>query len=81
MKRKILAFFAVIMMALAGFAPPAAAYSLKDLYVDLANNNACSQCDLSDANLSGANLSGAKLNGAKFCGTIMPNGSEKNDNC
>ena len=37
--------------------------------------------DLRDANLSGANLSGADLSRARFCGTVMPDGKTRNDNC
>lgn len=36
----------------------------------------CPKCDL-----RGAKLRGANLRGAKFCGTTMPNGKIRNDNC
>ena len=76
MKKTILAFLAVLVVALAGFAPPAAAYRQSDLdklhqYAQLLQNHDCQECNLTDADLSGIRLVGANLFGAALGGANL----------
>lgn len=116
MKKTILAFLVVLVVAFAWFVPPAAADSKVDLSpknlkgVNLAgadlrfadfNGKNLKRANLTNAKLAGATFRGANLkkanlagailsefkvgtadfSDAKFCNTIMPDGSEKNDDC